>query len=103
MAILALKGKEKAAYITPVPGGVGPMTIATLIENTLYSAVNLHLNIQTLNKDSLMSDILFKPVLETLLFALMKKKRHYPLLILFNMWKTVFIMALFFTVLLMTL
>ena len=27
--------KEKASYITPVPGGVGPMTIASLIQNTL--------------------------------------------------------------------
>lgn len=27
--------KQKAAYITPVPGGVGPMTVASLIENTL--------------------------------------------------------------------
>ena len=27
--------QEKAAWITPVPGGVGPMTIATLLENTL--------------------------------------------------------------------
>lgn len=26
--------KEKAAYITPVPGGVGPMTIAMLLDNT---------------------------------------------------------------------
>jgi methylenetetrahydrofolate dehydrogenase (NADP+) / methenyltetrahydrofolate cyclohydrolase len=26
---------EKASYITPVPGGVGPMTIATLMQNTL--------------------------------------------------------------------
>ena len=26
---------EKAAYITPVPGGVGPMTIAILMQNTL--------------------------------------------------------------------
>lgn len=26
---------EKAGYITPVPGGVGPMTIAMLMENTL--------------------------------------------------------------------
>jgi len=33
---------ERAAYITPVPGGVGPMTIATLLENTLYSANELH-------------------------------------------------------------
>ena len=29
---------EKAAYITPVPGGVGPMTIASLLKNTLLSA-----------------------------------------------------------------
>lgn len=28
---------QKAAYITPVPGGVGPMTIAMLLENTLIS------------------------------------------------------------------
>jgi len=27
--------QEKALWITPVPGGVGPMTIATLLENTL--------------------------------------------------------------------
>jgi methylenetetrahydrofolate dehydrogenase (NADP+)/methenyltetrahydrofolate cyclohydrolase len=26
---------QKAAFITPVPGGVGPMTVATLMENTL--------------------------------------------------------------------
>jgi len=30
--------KEKAAWITPVPGGVGPMTVATLLENTLQAA-----------------------------------------------------------------
>ncbi len=34
--------KEKAGWITPVPGGVGPMTVATLMENTLYSATALH-------------------------------------------------------------
>ncbi|MER2494102.1 bifunctional methylenetetrahydrofolate dehydrogenase/methenyltetrahydrofolate cyclohydrolase FolD [Catenovulum sediminis] len=28
---------EKAAFITPVPGGVGPMTVATLIANTLQA------------------------------------------------------------------
>ena len=27
--------KERASWITPVPGGVGPMTIATLLANTL--------------------------------------------------------------------
>jgi methylenetetrahydrofolate dehydrogenase (NADP+)/methenyltetrahydrofolate cyclohydrolase len=30
--------KEKASWITPVPGGVGPMTVTMLIENTLRSA-----------------------------------------------------------------
>lgn len=30
--------KKKAGYITPVPGGVGPMTIAMLLKNTLLSA-----------------------------------------------------------------
>ena len=30
--------KEKASFITPVPGGVGPMTIAMLLWNTLESA-----------------------------------------------------------------
>ena len=30
--------KEKAAAITPVPGGVGPMTVACLLENTLRAA-----------------------------------------------------------------
>ena len=29
---------EQASWITPVPGGVGPMTVATLIENTLEAA-----------------------------------------------------------------
>jgi len=29
--------KDKASYITPVPGGVGPMTVASLIENTLIA------------------------------------------------------------------
>lgn len=36
--------KEKASWITPVPGGVGPMTVATLLENTLYAAEHLHKN-----------------------------------------------------------
>ncbi|MBT1443204.1 bifunctional methylenetetrahydrofolate dehydrogenase/methenyltetrahydrofolate cyclohydrolase FolD [Shewanella sp. JM162201] len=33
---------KRAAFITPVPGGVGPMTIASLLENTLYAAENYH-------------------------------------------------------------
>lgn len=32
--------KEKAGFITPVPGGVGPMTIAMLMYNTLEAAEN---------------------------------------------------------------
>jgi methylenetetrahydrofolate dehydrogenase (NADP+) / methenyltetrahydrofolate cyclohydrolase len=30
--------KEKASYITPVPGGVGPMTVTMLLHNTILSA-----------------------------------------------------------------
>ncbi len=33
--------KERAGWITPVPGGVGPMTIATLLQNTLQVAYHL--------------------------------------------------------------
>jgi methylenetetrahydrofolate dehydrogenase (NADP+)/methenyltetrahydrofolate cyclohydrolase len=33
--------KEKSSFITPVPGGVGPMTIAMLLKNTLVSAKKL--------------------------------------------------------------
>ncbi|THG84557.1 bifunctional methylenetetrahydrofolate dehydrogenase/methenyltetrahydrofolate cyclohydrolase FolD [Pseudomonas sp. A-1] len=32
----------RASWITPVPGGVGPMTRACLLENTLYAAEQLH-------------------------------------------------------------
>lgn len=34
--------KEKADWITPVPGGVGPMTTATLLKNTLSATINQH-------------------------------------------------------------
>jgi methylenetetrahydrofolate dehydrogenase (NADP+)/methenyltetrahydrofolate cyclohydrolase len=30
--------RERASWITPVPGGVGPMTVATLLQNTLQAA-----------------------------------------------------------------
>ena len=33
---------ERASWITPVPGGVGPMTIATLLQNTLKAAEVFH-------------------------------------------------------------
>ena len=32
------EAKEVAGWITPVPGGVGPMTIAMLLQNTLRAA-----------------------------------------------------------------
>jgi len=34
--------KQKASYITPVPGGVGPMTIAMLMKNTLNAYKRTH-------------------------------------------------------------
>ncbi len=34
--------KERAGYITPVPGGVGPMTVATLLQNTVDAADEFH-------------------------------------------------------------
>ncbi|CAM3860252.1 bifunctional methylenetetrahydrofolate dehydrogenase/methenyltetrahydrofolate cyclohydrolase FolD [Rheinheimera salexigens] len=36
------KAAERARYITPVPGGVGPMTVASLIENTLEACQLYH-------------------------------------------------------------
>lgn len=36
-----LEVKKKAAFITPVPGGVGPMTVAMLLKNTLLVAKKL--------------------------------------------------------------
>ena len=40
LADLNAAAAEKAAAITPVPGGVGPMTIACLLANTLKAAEN---------------------------------------------------------------
>jgi methylenetetrahydrofolate dehydrogenase (NADP+)/methenyltetrahydrofolate cyclohydrolase len=33
---------EKASYITPVPGGVGPMTVTMLLKNTVLAATNIN-------------------------------------------------------------
>ncbi len=33
---------KRASWITPVPGGVGPMTVATLLQNTLFAAEEFH-------------------------------------------------------------
>ena len=35
---VAREVRDVASYITPVPGGVGPMTIAMLLRNTVYAA-----------------------------------------------------------------
>lgn len=36
--------KERASFITPVPGGVGPMTVASLMENTMEAYELYHQN-----------------------------------------------------------
>ncbi|MDC2891454.1 hypothetical protein PN838_25405 [Psychrosphaera sp. G1-22] len=33
---------ERASWITPVPDGVGPMTVASLVENTLEACEKFH-------------------------------------------------------------
>lgn len=40
MFVLLVGVKEKAGFITPVPGGVGPMTVAMLMKNTVAAARN---------------------------------------------------------------
>ena len=37
-ALKATTFAQRASWITPVPGGVGPMTVATLMQNTLEAA-----------------------------------------------------------------
>ncbi|XP_047930426.1 bifunctional methylenetetrahydrofolate dehydrogenase/cyclohydrolase 2, mitochondrial isoform X2 [Anser cygnoides] len=41
IVIVAAEVKKKAGFITPVPGGVGPMTVAMLLKNTLIVAKKL--------------------------------------------------------------
>ncbi|RZK18670.1 MAG: bifunctional methylenetetrahydrofolate dehydrogenase/methenyltetrahydrofolate cyclohydrolase, partial [Flavobacterium sp.] len=42
--------KNRDVYITPVPGGVGPMTIACLFENTLKAACYIkHIDFESIN------------------------------------------------------
>jgi methylenetetrahydrofolate dehydrogenase (NADP+)/methenyltetrahydrofolate cyclohydrolase len=38
--VVFAEAQERASWITPVPGGVGPMTIAMLLENTLTAAIH---------------------------------------------------------------
>lgn len=40
--VLFEQAVERAAWITPVPGGVGPMTVATLLQNTLLACEQYH-------------------------------------------------------------
>ena len=35
-----------ASYITPVPGGVGPMTVAMLLRNTLDQAIKVRVKVR---------------------------------------------------------
>lgn len=43
---------QKASIITPVPGGVGPLTVAMVIRNTLYIAQNhLRFDFQTIYEE----------------------------------------------------
>lgn len=41
MSVLFVEVRQVAGYITPVPGGVGPMTVAMLMQNTLTAAKGL--------------------------------------------------------------
>jgi methylenetetrahydrofolate dehydrogenase (NADP+) / methenyltetrahydrofolate cyclohydrolase len=36
------EARKRASWITPVPGGVGPMTRVALLQNTLYAAEHFH-------------------------------------------------------------
>ncbi len=43
---------QKASVITPVPGGVGPLTVAMVIRNTLYIAQkDLRFNFKTIYEE----------------------------------------------------
>ncbi len=43
---------QKASVITPVPGGVGPLTVAMVIRNTLYIAQkNLRFDFKTIYEE----------------------------------------------------
>lgn len=39
MYLIFPEALNNASYITPVPGGVGPMTVAMLMKNTLHCAM----------------------------------------------------------------
>lgn len=44
---------QKSSIITPVPGGVGPLTVAMVIRNTLYIAQNnLRFDFSSIHEDA---------------------------------------------------
>ena len=44
---------QKSSIITPVPGGVGPLTVAMVIRNTLYIAQNnLRFDFKSIHEDA---------------------------------------------------
>jgi hypothetical protein len=43
------EAKQIAGFLTPVPGGVGPMTVAMLIRNTFQRALAAKMNVKELN------------------------------------------------------
>lgn len=48
---------EKASYITPVPGGVGPMTVAMLLHNTIIAASKINKYELSYNTEEMLSSI----------------------------------------------
>ena len=61
---------QNASYITPVPGGVGPMTVATLMENTLQAQkLNNSFQVYTKSVESSRSNIIYLRII-----VMVKKK-----------------------------
>jgi len=48
---------EKVSYITPVPGGVGPMTVAMLLHNTIIAASKVNRYELSYNTEEMLSSI----------------------------------------------
>ncbi len=49
--------RQKASFITPVPGGVGPMTVTMLLENTIASAERAHAKVAPASADAEPADL----------------------------------------------
>ena len=64
--------KERASFITPVPGGVGPMTVASLIENTMLACEQFHTKIKKAPQGAFLLrsvDLSIQPLLGSLYMA----------------------------------